>query len=66
MQRIVLTDESLPRVLARLERDPAVESATRDIVTRILGDVKAEGLTRAFAYGAQLDAVDVAETTFRA
>ena len=66
MQRIVLTDESLPRVLARLERDAAVESATRDVVTRVLADVKAEGLTRAFAYGAQFDAVDVDETTFLA
>ena len=66
MQRIALTSDSIPRVLERLERDPAVETETRGVVSRILADVKAEGLDRALAYGREFDGVDVDRASVRA
>ncbi len=66
MQRIALTSDSIPRVLERLERDPAVETETRGVVSRILADVKAEGLDRALAYGREFDNVEVDRASVRA
>jgi len=66
LQRIALTSDSIPRVLERLERDPAVETETRGVVSRILADVKAEGLDRALAYGREFDGVDVDRASVRA
>ncbi len=66
MQRLTLTPESVPQVLAKLTRDPGVEADTRQFVARVLAEVKAEGLPRALAFGHEIDGIATDETSLRA